>query len=186
MEIEVGISNRHVHLCKEDYELLFGSIEIEKFKDLKQPNQYASNSFVTIKGDKGSIEHVRVLGPLRDYTQVEVSQTDCYKLGVVAPVRSSGDLENAALISISGPLGDIERNACIIANRHIHISKKDREKYDLVNTEKVSIKVSNEKGGILDNVYIKETDEAYFEVHLDTDDANSHLLKQNDIVEIIR
>ena len=185
MKITVGVSNRHVHLNKDDYKVLFGNIPFTKRNDLNQPGMFASELTVTITGPKRSIENVRVLGPLRNYTQVEISKTDAYFLGVNPPVRNSGDLNNAATITITGPNGTITKDVAIIATRHIHVDKKIRIEHGLVGIDKVSIKVSNEKGGILSNVYLKDSEEAYFELHLDTDDANANLLSQNDEVEII-
>ena len=185
MKTSVGVSNRHVHLNKEDYEILFGDTPFTKRNDLNQPGMFASELTVTIKGSKRSIENVRVLGPLRSYTQVEISKTDSYTLGVNPPVRNSGDLADADIITIIGPKGEITRNAAIIAARHIHVDKKIREEKGLVGIEMVSIKIPGEKSGIIDNVYLKDSEEAYFELHLDTDDANAFLLKQDDEVEII-
>ena len=185
MKINVGISNRHVHLNNEDYKILFGDIPLTKRNDLTQPGMYACNETVTIKGTKRSIENVRVLGPLRDYTQVEISKTDAYFLGCNPPVRNSGDLEDADSIIIIGPYGEIERKAAIIATRHIHVDKKIREEHHLENIDVVSVKISGEKSGIIENVYLKDSEEAYFEIHLDTDDANAFMLKQDDEVEII-
>lgn len=185
MKVTVGISNRHVHLCEDDYKLLFGDIPLTKRNDLTQPGTYACNETVTIKGDKRSYENVRVLGPLRSYTQVEVSKTDAYYLGVNPPVRNSGDLDGAYPITIIGPKGEITREACIIATRHIHVSESVRKEHNLIGIKKVSVKIGGEKGGIIDNVYLKDTPEAYFELHLDTDDGNGFLLKQSDEVEIL-
>ena len=185
MKIGVGVSNRHVHLTNEDYKLLFGDIPLTKRNDLNQPGMYASELTVTIMGPKRSISNVRVLGPLRSYTQVEVSKTDCYTLGIDAPVRNSGELFDAGEIIIVGPMGTITRNAAIVAARHIHVDKKIRVEHDLVGIDKVSVKIPGEKGGIIDNVWLKDSEEAFFELHLDTDDANAFLLKQNDEVEII-
>lgn len=185
MKVNVGISNRHVHLTNDDYKLLFGDIPLTKRNDLTQPGTFASEQTVTITGPKRSIENVRVLGPNRSYTQVEVSKTDAYSLGINPPVRNSGDLEDASEITITGPLGSITRKSAIIASRHIHVDKKIREDHGLIGIEEVSVKIPGEKSGIIDHVYLKETEEAYFELHLDTDDANCFLLKQGDEVEII-
>jgi propanediol utilization protein len=185
MKVNVGVSNRHVHLNNEDYKLLFGDTPLTKRNDLTQPGCFASDLLVTITGPKRSVENVRVLGPNRSYTQVEVSKTDSYTLGINPPVRNSGDLIDAVEITITGPLGSITRNAAIIASRHIHVDKNIIKEHNLEGIEKVSVKIPGEKGGIIDNVYLKETEEAYFELHLDTDDANAHLLKQGDEVEII-
>ncbi len=185
MKISVGISNRHVHLCEEDYKLLFCEEVLGKKKDLKQPMQFATDKTVTISGPKGQIENVRILGPLRNYTQVEVSKTDSYKLGINPPIRTSGDLLDASLITIIGPYGIISKNACIIANRHVHVNDRIIKEYGLEGVKVGTLKITGEKGGILENVYLKKTEEAFFEVHLDTDDANAFLLKQDDSIEFI-
>ncbi len=185
MKVTVGISNRHLHLTEEDYKILCGDEPIEQVRPINQPGQYASNTFLKLKTDKSEIDRVRLLGPLRSYTQVEISRTDAYQLGLDPPLRESGDVEGAAPITIIGPCGTITRNCAILATRHIHIDHAKREELGLLNVDKVQVKVPGIKGGILDNVSIKETNPAYFEMHLDTDDANSHLLKNNDEVEII-
>ena len=187
MKVSIGVSNRHVHLTKEHLEILFGKdYELKKKVDINQPGQYASTDVVTIKTAKSEIKNVRILGPIRPYTQVEISKTDSYLLGLNPPVRDSGDLVDSAPITIIGPNGSIDlTEGCIIANRHIHITPKQMEYYGLIGKEKVDIKLYGEKGGILNNVYLKVTDEAFFELHIDTDDANAHLIKNGDIGEII-
>ncbi len=185
MKTNVGISNRHVHLTNEDYQKLFGDISLTKRNDLTQPGMYACNETVTIKGEKRSIEGVRILGPLRNYTQVEISKTDCFYLGIDAPVRNSGELDGAGKVTIIGPHGEVTKEAAIIAARHIHVDKNIRKEHNLEGIKKVSVKILGEKGGIIENVYLKDSDIAYFELHLDTDDGNAHLLNQGDEVEII-
>ena len=187
MKISIGVSNRHVHLTKEHLMILFGEgYELEKKNDLTQPGQFASTALVTIKTDKSEISGVRVLGPIRSYTQVEISKTDAYKLGLNPPVRNSGDLKDSSPITIEGPNGTVHIDeGCIIAARHIHILPEQMKVYGLEGIEKVNVKLDGEKGGIITNVYIKASDEAFFELHLDTDDANSHLIKNGDIGEII-
>lgn len=186
MKVNIGVSNRHVHLSSDDYKVLFGDIEIQKLKDLVQTGEFATNLVVEIETEKTKIGKVRFLGPIRSYTQVEVSKTDCYALGINAPVRTSGDLDGAAEITIVGPCGKITKNCAIIANRHLHLNHEDRIKLNLENVEKVSVKVGNEKSAILNDVYIKETPSGVLELHLDTDDANGNLLKTGDVAEIIR
>ena len=186
MKVSIGVSNRHVHLTESDLYTLFGQdFKLEKRNDLTQPGQFASTSLVKLKTDKAEIDNVRVLGPTRDYTQVEISKTDAYKLGLNPPVRNSGDLKDSSLITIVGPSGSVDVNACIIATRHIHLTKEHRKLYNLENVEKVNVKLDGEKGGIITNVYLKESEKAFFELHLDTDDANAHLIKNGDIGEII-
>ena len=185
MKVSVGISNRHVHLNDEDYNILFKDTKMEVRNELTQPHQFASTLTVDIVGPKNKIEKVRVLGPNRDYTQVEVSKTDCYKLGIDAPIRDSGDLEGSSIIKIIGPFGEIEKECGIIATRHIHVDKEIIKEKGLEGIKEVKIKIDGEKSGIIEHVHLKETESAYFELHLDTDDGNAFLLKQGDIVEII-
>ena len=184
MKVSIGVSNHHVHLTKEDYDILFDE-EMTVRNNINQPGQFASNQMVDIIGEKGELKNLRVLGPFRDYTQVEISKTDAYKLGINPPVRDSGDLRGAIMVTIIGPKGSIEREAAIIADRHIHVDKKIRQEKKLEGIDFVKVKVEGEKGGILDDVRLKDSDDAYFEMHLDTDDANAFLLKNNDEVEII-
>lgn len=187
MKVPVGVSNRHIHLNKDDLEILFGqNHELKQLKPLNQKYQYSSTDTVSIKTDKSQIDNVRVLGPTREYTQVEISRTDAYKLGINPPVRSSGDLKDSEVVTIIGPNGSVEKECCIIANRHIHLTKEKLDELGLNANESVSLKVSGEKSGILNNVHLKVMENAYFEVHLDTDDANAFLIKNNDIVEIIK
>ena len=187
MKVSIGVSNRHVHLTKEHLNLLFGEgYNLEKKNDLSQIGQFASTALVTLKTEKSEISNVRVLGPVRNYTQVEISKTDAYKLGLNPPVRNSGDIENSESITIIGPKGEIKiKEGCIIAARHIHILPNQMKAYGLEGRKVVNVKLNGEKGGIITNVYLKVSDDAFFELHLDTDDANAHLIKSGDIGEII-
>ena len=186
MNITVGISNRHVHLTEEAYNQLFDQ-PLEKFRDLDQPGQYAAKQTVAIKNEKFTFENVRIVGPLRPYNQIEISQTDSYKLKVNPPVRNSGDINGSLPITIIGPKGEINLDkGLIIANRHIHLTKEDAKKYNLENLEKVNIKITGETPRIIGNVYLKIADNSSFKLHLDTDDANAFKLNNNDVVEIIK
>ena len=186
MKINIGVSARHVHVTKEDLKVLFGeAFELTKKVDLTQPGQYACNEQVTLKGPKGIIERVRILGPERGETQVEISRTDSFALGIKPPVRNSGDLTGAAEVTIIGPNGEITKNAAIIAARHVHATKEDAVKYGFDGKEFVSLKVGGEKGGVLENVYVRISDSFYYEAHLDTDDANAFLINNGDEAELI-
>ena len=185
MKVSVGISNRHVHFQEDDYQILFQNTKLEKEKDLKQPGQFASNLKVDIQGPKGVIKDVRVVGPFRNYTQVEVSKTDARKLGIDPPVRTSGDLRDASSITIIGPFGQIEKSCAILSTRHIHVDHDIRISKGLLGVQEVAIKIPGSKSGILEHVELKDSDKAYFEVHLDTDEGNAFLLKNDDEVEII-
>ena len=183
MKIKVGISLRHVHLTEEDYKKLFKE-DLKIKKAINQPGQFAAEQTIKLEKNGKVMDNVRVIGPNRDYTQVELSRTDAYFCKIKPPVRRSGQLEDSEEITIIGPEGKITKKACIIADRHIHITPKERKKYNLTK-DVYKIKASGEKGGILYNVYIREAENSYFEVHLDSDDANAFSIKQNDEVEII-
>ena len=186
MNVNVGVSARHVHVTKNDLRILFGEgYELTKKVDLSQPGQYACNEQVTLKGPKGIIERVRILGPERVETQVEISKTDSFALGIKPPVRNSGDLNGAAEVTIIGPNGEVTKNVAIIAARHVHANPEIAEKYGFANKEFVSLVVKGEKGGILENVYVRISDKFSYEVHLDTDDANAFLIKNGDEAELI-
>ena len=185
MKVLLGISNRHVHLTEEDYKTLFGDAPLENIKDLVQPGEFASNQKVSIKTEKNTINNVRLLGPLRKYSQVEISKTDSFTLGIKPPVRNSGDLDDAAEVTIVGPNGEVTKKCCIIAARHLHINTNDLEKYNLVGVEKVKAKIASEKATIFDDVYVKASPNYELELHLDTDDGNGSLAKTGDEVEII-
>ena len=186
MKVKIGVSARHVHVTKEDIKVLFGEeYKLTKKVDLTQPGQYACNEQVELEGPKGTIKRVRILGPERKETQVEISKTDSFVLGINPPVRNSGDLNGASEITIIGPCGRVTKNAAIIAARHIHATKEDAMKYGFLDKEFVSINVSGEKSGKLNNVYVRLSDSFYYEIHLDTDDANAFLIKNGDEVDLI-
>ncbi|KAF2962421.1 phosphate propanoyltransferase [Fervidobacterium sp. 2310opik-2] len=188
MPIVAGVSNRHVHLSREDVEILFGKdYQLTPIKDLGQPGQFACKETVIIAGPKGTIEGVRVLGPERKETQVEISLTDAFKLGVMPPVRDSGDLEGTPGITIIGPKGTVVKNkGVIIAKRHIHMHTNDAEKFGV--KDKDIVKVIVEKGDrklIFDDVLIRVSEKFALEFHVDTDEANAAMLKTGDYVYIV-
>jgi putative phosphotransacetylase len=187
-EIVVGVSNRHVHLSQEDLEVLFGEgYELHPIKDLKQPGQYAAEEVVTLVGPKGSIEKVRVLGPVRKETQIEISQTDAFKLGVKAPVRDSGDLDGTPGIKIVGPKGEVEtKKGLILAKRHIHMLPEDAETYGVKDKDLVYVVVeSGDRKLIFGDVLVRVSPKYALEFHVDTDEANAALIKTGDIVKIV-
>ena len=186
MEVVLGISNKHVHLTEEDYRILFGDEVLGKVKDLVQPGQFSSDKKVTIKTEKASFDGVRLLGPLRSYTQVEISKTDSFKLGIDPPMRNSGDLEGAAVVTIVGPAGEVTKPCCILANRHLHINHKEREELGLLDVDKVKARIVNEKSTVFEDVYLKEDDNFTLELHLDTDDGNGSMGKTGQMVEIFK
>ena len=187
MKVLVGVSNRHVHLTRKDLDKLFEyGYNLTKIRDLVQPGQFACKETVTIKSFDGQIEDVRIIGPVRNYTQVEIAKTDAIHLKINPPIRDSGDIENSEPIIIIGPKGTVyKKEGCILANRHIHITPQIRTKLGLDGIDEVKIKISGDKGAILDHVVLKVLDKANLELHLDTDDANSNLVETGDYVEVI-
>lgn len=186
MKIKVGVSNRHIHLSKKDYDYLFPNEEMQNIKPLSQDGEFATNLTLDIKTDKNVIKNVRLVSPFRDKTQVEISITDSYFLDIKPPVRMSGNFIDATDITLVNKDRELTlSNACIIANRHIHVNTKDLSKYDFYPGKSVRVKVDGIRGGILDNVLVKSKDNYNLELHLDTDEANAFGLKNGDIVEIM-
>lgn len=186
--IPVGVSNRHIHLSEEDLARLFGeNYQLEVLKPLSQPGQFAAKETVTIQGPKNSIEKVRILGPVRGMTQVEVSRTDCYFLGIDAPVRMSGDIEGTPGIIIIGPKGKIEiPKGVIVAKRHVHFSPEEAERFGVKDKQKIRLRVPGERGLIFDEVIARVHPNFRLDCHLDTDEANAAGLKNGDFVELVR
>jgi len=186
-KVPVGISNRHVHLSKKDLELLFGNgHQLTMKKDLSQPGQFAAVETVTLIGPKGSIPRVRILGPTRSQTQVEVTLSDCYLLGVKAPVRDSGDLAGTPGITIQGPAGKIDlAQGLIVAQRHLHLQPAEAEKLGLKDKEYIKIKTGGERPLIFEQVLVRVRSDFIMDLHLDTDEANAAGLKNGDLVTII-
>ena len=186
--IPVGVSNRHVHLSQEDLYNLFGyGYELTKFKDLSQPGQFASKETVTIKGPKGKFENVRILGPVRNNTQVEISISDSFKLGIKTPVKESGDIENTPGIIIEGPNGSIEKGkGVIVALRHIHMPEDYAKKRGFKNGEMVTVLSEGIRKTAFYNVLVRVSNKYSLEMHIDIDEANSSGLKNGDKVKVVR
>lgn len=187
MKVTIGVSNRHIHLTKEDIDILFGKdYKLQVLKKINQPGQFASVETVTIQTKKDRIDNVRILGPIRKYSQVEISKTDAYKLGINPPIRESGDIKGSEAITIIGPKGKLYlKEGCIIATRHIHISPKQVQMYGLQGKKYVDVLVGREKKAILKDVYLKISDPAYYEMHLDMDDANANLIENGALATIL-
>ncbi len=183
-KIKVGISNRHVHLTEEIYNKIFFS-SLKKQKDLNQNGEFASEQVLTIKTEKSEISKVRVLGPFRNYNQVEISRSDAYKLGINPPVRKSGDLLNSEKITLIGEKGEVTlQNCCIISERHVHVNPQKAEELGVKDNQSVKISVGGDKACIL-FASIKISNNGFYELHIDTDDANAAGIKNGDEVEII-
>lgn len=186
--VPVGVSARHVHLTQEHVEILFGpGYQLTKKKEL-MGGQYASNELVTIVGLKlRALENVRILGPVRNKSQVEISATDAVRLGVKAPIRESGDLADSAAIAVVGTKGAVYLDSgCIIAQRHIHMTPDDALAAAVKDGDTISVKAENERGAIFNHVKIR-VDESYtLEMHLDTDEANAAKITTGQSVMIVK
>lgn len=187
-EIKIGVSQRHVHLSREDLDILFGKgYELTKKKTL-MGREFASEEFVTLVGPSlRSIEKVRVLGPVRKNTQVEISRTDTFILKVSPPVRSSGEIEGSERLVLVGPKGSVYlKQGVIIANRHIHLTPDYAARHGIKDGDYVNVIVEGIKPTKFFDVQVRVRDDFNIEMHIDTDDANSAAIKNGDFVRIVR
>lgn len=186
--IPVGVSNRHIHLSAEDCEKLFGIGHALTWKnDLKQTGEFAAVETVTLVGPKGVIQSVRVLGPLRGRTQIEISRTDGFGLGIAPPLRDSGDIARSAGVVVAGPGGAITlKEGVICAGRHIHMQPDDAQRFGVHDRDHVTVEVPGPRGCIFKNVLIRVHPEFCLEFHIDTDEANAVGLKNGDQVRLMQ
>jgi putative phosphotransacetylase len=185
--IIANISNHHIHLCEDDLFFFFGKgSKLNKIKDLLQPGQFACKEKLVIVGPKNRINKVRIIGPLRKKTQIEISRTDAFFLGINPPLRDSGDLEGTVGIKVIGPKGEKEiKSSCIVVRRHIHMRTEDAQQYKVKDKDKVSVEVEGERGLVFGNVQVRVRGDFALECHIDTDEANACGLKNGDKVKII-
>ena len=189
MPVPVGVSNRHVHLTKEDFKTLFGAeADDTRLKPVKQPGQYACNERVTAEGPKGAIKDVRMIGPYRKYSQVEVSLGDARRLGVEPPIRDSGKLENSPGIKLSGPKGSVTiKQGVILSKRHIHFNVREGAAYKVKDGQEVRVLCGRgtERETIYERVLCRVSDAYSLELHLDVEEANAAGLRNGDAAYIV-
>ncbi len=185
--VPIGVSNRHIHLDRADMDILFGQdSELTFKKELGQPGQFACEETVTLHGPKGELSRVRVLGPLRRESQVEVSVTDGFALGVRPPVRESGKIAGTPGVTIVGPKGTIEKDTgTIAALRHIHLDPETAQRIGVKDKQMVKAEIRGLRGGILHNVLIRVSEQFAPEMHIDVDEANAMGVKNGDRAYII-
>lgn len=173
--IPIGVSNRHVHLSMADLEALFGpDYKLSRIKELSQPGQYACAETVILAGPRGCIEQVRILGPVRSRTQVEILRSDVFRLGVNAPVRESGSLEGSEGITLIGPKGSVQLTEVVIAaQRHIHMTPEDAAIYGVTDGQLAALKVGGTRGLVFDHVVVRVSQSFSLECHIDMDEANA-------------
>lgn len=186
-KVPVGISVRHVHLSPRDLARLFGpAYALTPKKKLSQLGQFAAEECVDIVGPRGELSKVRILGPVRKETQVELAQTDCRTIGIQAPVRTSGDLEGTPGITLRGPCGEIVvPKGVIVADRHIHLSPAQAAAWKLKDGDRVKVSIGGVKEGVMGGVLIRSNDGCEMDFHIDTDDGNAFQLKQGQLVTIL-
>ena len=187
-KVPVGISNKPLHLSEQDLAALFGAgHKLTPYKELLQPGQYAADEQVDLVGPKGTFKNIRIIGPTRPQTQVEVSKTDARLLGIEAPVRESGKLDGSPGLKLVGPRGEVELKAgAIVSLRHIHLSPTQAREAGLADKDLVDVKTYGTRPLVFEDVLIRSGEGHFREFHIDTDEANAAGLANNDEVEIIR
>ena len=185
--LPVGVSNRHLHLSAADLETLFGAgYQLQRQRDLQQPGQFVAAETVNIAGPKGCIEKARILGPVRKQTQVEISRSDGYKLGLNPPVRESGNLQGSSGVTIIGPRGAVYLNeGLIVARRHIHMSPDDAVNYGVADGDILQISTNGERSLVFDQVTVRVNPKFILELHLDIDEANAAGINQGDLAHLL-
>jgi putative phosphotransacetylase len=186
-KVEVGISNKHVHLSDVDLEKLFGAgHKLTLKKELKQPGQFAAEELVDIVGPKATLKGIRVLGPTRKESQVELAMTDARVIGLNLPVRESGKLDGSPGVKLIGPAGELElQKGAIIALRHIHLSPAQAAEAGVKDKDIVTVQTSGSRPLIFQDVLIRAGDAHTREFHVDTDEGNAAGLKNDELVEIV-
>ena len=180
--IPVEVSAHHVHLSREDVERLFGKgYRLTFERELSQPGQFACKEKVNLIGPKGRIENVRILGPEREKTQVEIAMTEEFKLGIQAPIRASGDIEGTPGITLEGPAGRITIDkGVILALRHIHMSIEDAMRFGIRDRDYVQVRIESERPVIFEDVLVRVDKNFRLAMHIDTDEANASGIKTGD------
>lgn len=187
-KVVCSISVKHVHLCREHLDILYGKgYEPAILKELYQPGNYAYKETVTVVGPKlNALQNVRILGPLRSQSQVELAKTDCIILGIDAPVRPSGKLEGTTSCVLIGPKGAVFLNEGVIrANRHLHLSMEDANYFGIKDNDEVDVRVPGPKGLTFNNVQVRASKDFVTEMHIDTDDGNAADVANGTLVEIV-
>ena len=185
--VPIGVSARHVHLSEEHISILFGTgYELKPFKPLSQPGEFSAQETVIVEGPSGKFENVRILGPARSRTQIEISRTDSYTLGIPAPLRDSGDLDGTPGAVIRGPNGAVTlQEGVIVSARHIHLHTKDAEAWNIRDRQLLRVRVGGERSLIFENVMARISDRFALNMHIDTDEANACGVKTGDLAEIL-
>ena len=187
-KVPVALSNRHIHVSQADLDVLYGEgHELTNVKDLSQPGQYACDEKVDIVGPKNTIKGVRILGPVRPVTQLEISMFDARALGVEGVVRASGNVAGTPGAIIVGPKGQVEiKEGVIVAARHLHMHTDDAPKYGLKDRDVIKVRVGDERALVFENVVVRVHPEFALDLHIDIEEGNAAGVNNGDLGEIIR
>jgi putative phosphotransacetylase len=185
--VPVGVSARHIHLTQDHVEILFGAgATLTEFKPLSQPGQFAANETVALFGPKGSFPKVRILGPIRKATQLEVSRTDAFALGLQPPLRESGNIEGTPGIRIVGPKGEVTVDkGVIVAARHIHFHTSDAVRWGIADKQMLKVRIGGDRGVVFEKVLARVSDQFALDMHIDTDEGNAANVGTGDFGEIV-
>lgn len=185
--VPAGVSARHVHLSREDLDRLFGpGCALHPCKALSQPGQFAAQERVTVSGPRGELANVRVLGPVRGQTQVELTFSEAKKLGIPGQIRMSGDVDGTPGCTLKGPAGQLViPQGVIVPARHLHLSPQQAACFGLKDGQAVSLRMGGQRGGVLDQVICRVGEGHDLEVHLDTDEANALCVTDGDLLELV-
>ncbi len=188
MKLPIALSNRHIHLSQADIDALFGQgHQLTELKPLSQPGQFACEEKVDLVGPKGTIKGVRVLGPARPSTQVEISLTDGFALGVKAPIKESGDIAGTPGLKLVGPNGEVEMSeGTIVAARHIHMNLEDAEKFGVKDKDIVSVRTFGPRAVVFENVLVRASEKFALEMHVDMEEGNAAGVRNGDLVELVK
>jgi putative phosphotransacetylase len=182
-QVPIGVSARHIHLTDRHIEQLFGhGYDLKVLKELSQPRQFAAVETIAVVGPKGRFDKVRILGPARNKTQLEISRTDAFLLGLNPPVRESGDIDGTPGITLVGPMGEITiAEGVIVAARHIHFHTSDAEIWGISDKQLLNVKIAGERPLIFEGVLARVSEHYALDMHIDTDEANAAGAKTGDI-----
>lgn len=185
--IPVGVSNRHVHLSPEHVEALFGpGYRLTPLRELKQQGQFAARETVSLIGPRGILTNVRVLGPSRGVTQVEISRTDGYALGIHPPIRLSGDHADTPGIAVAGERGAVVLGSgVIVARNHVHMSDEEARSFGVSNGDRLSVRSLGDRPVVFADVAVRVSPAFRLEMHIDLDEANAANLKTGDVVRLL-
>ncbi len=184
--VPVGLSNKHIHLTEEHYKILFGDQPLTADKWLVQPGQFGAHQKVELVGPKGSLKNVRILGPFRKKSQVEISQTDARTIGLKVPLRESGHHEGTPGIKVVGPCGEVDlADGVIVAARHVHLSLEQAAEAGLKDKDVVKVWCPGERALMFENVLVRVSDSFTAEMHVDIDEGNAAALQNGQMVQLI-